>query len=223
MELEDHARRIVRRASELLKKDFFVRAPDEIIDIWLFKDEKSYKQYTMEIFGHEPFTPYGYYLYEENAIIINAATGGGTLVHEIVHTFIDANFPDCPAWFDEGFASLFEKPTTSRGHIKGLVNWRLPELKEAIRRGRLPSFDQILSISNEDFYNKDSGTNYSQVKYLLYYLQQKELLVDFYHSFYENRRRDPFGTKTLGRILGRDNMRSFQADWEQWVMSINYE
>jgi len=28
------------------------------------------------------------------------------LVHEIVHPFMRANFPECPAWFNEGLASL---------------------------------------------------------------------------------------------------------------------
>ena len=33
---------------------------------------------------------------------MNISTGGGTLVHEIVHPFIEANFPACPPWLNEG-------------------------------------------------------------------------------------------------------------------------
>ena len=40
--------------------------------------------------------------------IMNIATGGGTLVHEIVHPYVEANFPGCPAWFNEGLGSLYE-------------------------------------------------------------------------------------------------------------------
>ena len=31
------------------------------------------------------------------------------LVHEMVHPFMDADFPACPAWFNEGLASLYEQ------------------------------------------------------------------------------------------------------------------
>ena len=40
-------------------------------------------------------------------VVLGTSTGGGTLVHEIVHPFMRANFPNCPSWFDEGLASLY--------------------------------------------------------------------------------------------------------------------
>ena len=40
---------------------------------------------------------------------MNIATGGGTLVHEIVHPFMAANFEQCPSWFNEGLGSLYEQ------------------------------------------------------------------------------------------------------------------
>ena len=64
---------------------------------------------------------------------MNIDTGGGTLVHEIVHPFIAANFPDCPAWFNEGLASLYEQSGEYRGRIWGRTNWRLAGLQEAIQ------------------------------------------------------------------------------------------
>ena len=50
------------------------------------------------------------------------ATGGGTLVHEIVHPFMRANFPECPAWFNEGMGSLYEQCSEVNGRIAGLTN-----------------------------------------------------------------------------------------------------
>jgi len=35
--------------------------PEEVIDVWLFKDKESYDQHTREIFDDQPTTPYGYY------------------------------------------------------------------------------------------------------------------------------------------------------------------
>ena len=35
--------------------------PDEILDIFLFKDKTSYDKYTWEIFHTHPSTPYGFF------------------------------------------------------------------------------------------------------------------------------------------------------------------
>ena len=50
--------------------------------------------HALELFGDEPETPYGYFSAEHQALIMNIATGGGTLVHEIVHPFMEANVPE---------------------------------------------------------------------------------------------------------------------------------
>ena len=94
----------VKWAVDKLKANYFAKDPKEILDIWLFKDKTSYYKYTKEIFNDEPDTPFGYYSSYHKALVMNIGTGGGTLVHEIVHPFIEANFPDCPSWFNEGLA-----------------------------------------------------------------------------------------------------------------------
>ena len=48
---------------------------------------------------------------------MNISTGGGTLVHEIVHPFIQSNFPNCPSWFNEGLGSLYEQCRERNGKI----------------------------------------------------------------------------------------------------------
>ncbi|MCX7006269.1 MAG: hypothetical protein NTY53_03305, partial [Kiritimatiellaeota bacterium] len=118
----------IRWAVDKLKQDFFQRDPAEVITVWLFKDKESYEQHTAKLFHDKPTTPFGYYSETHNALIMNIATGGGTLVHEIVHPFMRANFPKCPAWFNEGMGSLFEQCADREGHIHGLPNWRLPAL-----------------------------------------------------------------------------------------------
>ncbi len=137
---------------------------------------------------------------------MNIATGGGTLVHEIVHPFVAANFPECPAWFNEGLGSLYEQSGEEDGRIVGYTNWRLHGLQEAIRKKRVPSFKTLCSTTTDEFYEKDRGTNYAQARYLCYYLQQHGLLRKFYHRFYADRKKDPTGYATLQEILGRSDM-----------------
>jgi hypothetical protein len=218
-----YAERTVQWAADALKKDFFAKDPDDILDIWLFKDEVSFPKYAKEIFGDKPTTPYGYFSAQHGALVMNIGTGGGTLVHEIVHPYMRANFADCPDWFNEGMGSLYEQSANRSGHIVGLTNWRLAGLQRAIAAKSLPTFKALLSTTNAQFYNDDTkGTHYAQARYLCYYLQEKGLLVKFYQDFLKNRKDDPAGYKTLQKMLGEDDMAAFQTRWEEWVMKLRF-
>jgi Papain-like cysteine protease AvrRpt2 len=221
--VESRAKNIVEWAVLRLKRDYFERNPTEIIDIWLFEDGPSYDEYTHRLFGERPTTPYGFYSPKHHALVMNIATGGGTLVHEIVHPFISANFPDCPSWFNEGLASLYEQSQDRDGHIVGLTNWRLRGLQAAIRDKEVPTFEKLCTTTSEQFYDRDRGTNYAQARYLCYYLQEHGLLVKFYRAFRRNVASDPTGIETLKSVLGDDNLAAFQRRWEKFVMSLEFE
>jgi len=214
--------RTVKWAVDRLKRDYFKKDPSEILDIWLFRDKASYRKHTREVFGDDPDTPYGYYSHRHKALIMNIATGGGTLVHEIVHPFMAANFPQCPAWFNEGMGSLYEQAGERGGHIVGLTNWRLAGLQKAIRERRVPSFKALTATTDDEFYTKDKGTNYAQARYLCYYLQEKGLLVKFYHAFVAAHEADPTGYKTLQTVLGEPDMDAFKKRWETFVLGLKF-
>ncbi len=217
-----HARGTIRSTVKRLKKDYFTRDPEEIIDVWLFGDGPSYRRYARELFGHTPDTPFGYYTEEHNALVMNVGTGAGTLVHELVHPFMRANFPDVPPWFNEGLASLYEGSTTRDGSLWGLVNWRLPGLQKEIRGKRLPPFEALMAKDEDAFYGDGQGDNYAQSRYLLLYMQEKGLLKDYYHAFFAARRTDPSGFETLKSVLGVDDMDAFQKRWQRWVMRLEW-
>jgi hypothetical protein len=205
-----------------LKAAYFKKDPKEIIDVWLFKDKESYEKNAEKLFGGKPSTPFGYFSHQHNALVMNIATGGGTLVHEIVHPYIAANFPGCPTWFNEGLASLYEQCGEEKGEIRGYTNWRLAGLQEAIRRKNVLPFKTLCATTAEEFYEKDKGANYAQARYLCYYLQQKGLLKTYYQAFHKNCREDPSGYKTLKKILSREDMEKFQTDWETYVLKLRF-
>jgi hypothetical protein len=211
----------VRWAVAKLKQDYFEKDPVEILDIWLFKNEASYRKHARALFNDEPDTPYGYYSSDHKALIMNIETGGGTLVHEIVHPFVEANFPSCPAWLNEGLGSLYEQSGEVDGHIYGYTNWRLPGLQDAIRAGIVPSFKSLTATDTRAFYNEDKGTNYGQARYLCYYLQERGLLFKFYKEFYAHRQTDPTGYQTLQSILNEPDMNAFQKKWEKFVLDLS--
>jgi hypothetical protein len=216
------ARQTVGWAVKMLKQDYFTRDPDTIIDVWLFRDDTSYRRHARDLFDDTPSTPFGYYSESANALIMNIATGGGTLVHEIVHPFMRVNFPDCPAWLNEGLGSLYEQSEEKDGHIRGRTNWRLAGLQQAIRKKHLPSFVELTATSNNTFYNEDRGNNYAQARYLCYYLQERGLLVKFYREFLARRQTDPTGFATLKAVLGEKDMVAFQKRWETFVLQLAF-
>jgi hypothetical protein len=220
--VQRRARGIVRWTVERLKADFFSRDPDGIVDIWLFRDHQSYESNARQILGEAPTTPYGYYSSSKRALVMNIATGGGTLVHEIVHPFMAANFPACPPWLNEGLGSLYEQSADRDGHIVGLTNWRLEGLQQAIRAGSVPAFERLFAMGEREFYDLDRGTNYAQARYLLYYLQENGLLVRFYREMHAARAVDPTGVETMRRVLGERDLRAFQVRWERFVLGLRF-
>jgi hypothetical protein len=213
----------VHWAVSKLKADFFQKDPPQIIDVWLFKDRASYTNHAHSLFGDSPASPFGYYSAAHRALIMNISTGTGTLVHEIVHPFMRANFPHCPPWFDEGLASLYEASTERDGHIQGLVNWRYKGLAQAIRGGTTISFEKLTSLSSDQFYGPTDGYSqfYGQARYLCYYLQEKRLLVSYYRQFVANATTDPTGYETLMRVLKTRDMDGFKKKWEAFLLGLS--
>ena len=220
--VEKRSVQTVKWAVDRLKKDYFSKDPREIIDIWLFRDKASYEANTLKLFGRSPSTPFGYYSSTDKSLVMNISTGGGTLVHEIVHPFIESNFPDCPSWFNEGLASLYEQCRDNRGKIWGSTNWRLNGLKKAIAARRVPEFKMLCSTSTREFYDQDPGTNYSQARYLCYYLQEQGLLRRYYHEFRRNVDTDPTGYETLQKVLETEDMSQFKKRWEAYTASLTF-
>lgn len=227
--LESRSKSTVRWAVDHLRADFFDATPEQILNVWLFKDASSYEDGVLELTGASPTTPYGFYSPSHKGLFMNISTGGGTLVHEIVHPFVEADFAsqgwkDAPAWINEGLGSLFEQSAERDGHIVGLTNWRLAGLQKAIQRGdAIPSFEELASMSDDTFYNKDRGTNYAEARYLMYWLQEQDLLRAFYRSVRTKAATDPTGYKTLVSVLGDRDMTAFHSDWKAYVLGLRFE
>lgn len=209
----------LRSKVALLEQDFFSKRPDRVLEVWLFGNEKSFRKGAKQYFGDTPDTPYGYYSPDANALIMNAS-GLGTLSHELVHPYMEANFPDVPSWFNEGLASLYEQPSARKGHIVGLPNWRLPNLKREIKAKTLPSITKLLSTTRDGFYEADYDS-YAFARYVVYYLQEKGKLQEFYTTFLADTK-DRTGITALETVLG-EKLDTFDPKWRAWVLEIPYK
>ena len=212
----------VRWAVEHLEADFFNARPAKILDVYLFRDSETYERGVKLLTGDAPSTPYGFYSKAEEGLFMNIGTGGGTLVHEIVHPYVEADFPNAPPWLNEGLGSLFEQSASRDGHIIGLTNWRLGGLKRAIAEDRVPTFKALTHLDTSAFYGDDTGVNYAASRYLLFYLQEHDKLRDFYTTFRANRAKDPSGYQTLVAALGEKDMSAFEQRWRAYVGKLSF-
>lgn len=208
----------VRPAAEAFAATYFKTLPDQPILILLFADETSYRGHAKRWFGDADVSYYGYFRHDR-VMLMNIATGGGTLVHEMVHALLRPDFPTCPDWLNEGMGSLYEQ--CSLQPLKGLPNWRLPALQDAIRKKELRSLQEM--IGDEDFYAKSAvGLNYAQARYLMLYLQDQGHLGAFYTRLRDNHATDRTGLKTLQAIIAPQKLVEFESAWRAWVLRLHF-
>jgi hypothetical protein len=75
---------LVRWSIDALKREYFAKDPLQTTDIFLFQDDASYRKHMFALYGIRPSTRFGFYSPQHDALLMNIATGGGTLVHEMV-------------------------------------------------------------------------------------------------------------------------------------------
>ena len=212
----------IRGCSMALYQDYFDTRPSYPIVVYLFKTAQRYAAFARQKHGGDPGTPYGYYSPSDKTLVMNISTGSGTLAHEMTHALVDVDFPSIPAWFNEGLGSLHEQSSHRDGSLVGLPNWRLPRFHEALEDSTCLTVEQLVSLTDSEFYGPDSDLHYSQARYLCMYLQQLGLLVPLYRGFRQNHDSDPTGLATLKSLLN-GSLSSLQKDWFEWVSRLSWE
>jgi hypothetical protein len=212
--------RTILSAARALWGMYFDKRPAEPILILLFESEEPYRRLSKKWFDNDDVPYFGFYRQADRVMVMNVATGTGTLVHELTHALMAADFPEVPSWFNEGLASLYEQCTLGNDSIQGLVNWRLPALQQAIRDNKLRPLKEL--IADPRFYRSDlAGLNYAEARYLMMYLQERHLLVDYYRQFRDHAAADPSGFKTLQKLIGPGGIEEFDREWRLWVMQLH--
>jgi len=220
--LTERCKGTVRGMYNFLYKDYLKKKPTSPLRVYLFKDRKSYDAYCERAYDSPPSTPFGFYMSHERKMVMNIATGTGTLAHEMVHPLLAEDFPRVPSWFNEGFASLYEQSrTVSGGSMEGLLNWRLPGLQNAISENRSVTLAELMKTSTGEFYGDERGVHYAAARYLCLYLQEKGLLQDFYKAFKGGFKEDRTGIEALEKVTDLP-LKKFEAKWTSWVKSLRY-
>ena len=182
------------------------------LKVYLFRNEKSYKNYVTK--SYKTYTSYGFYMGPwANTIVINAESGLGTAIHELVHHFIATNFSTHPpAWIDEGIATFFEKfigYIDSGGNLHISVgyfsNWRFPITKRNLKR---LSLIQLVNSNDPD---------QCAARSFMLFLHKK----GFFKSFIKQisvQKNDSTGLTTLQNIYGQP-IDQIENQWKNWIKS----
>jgi hypothetical protein len=216
--------RVIEPAVAWMGREYFRAEPAAPIAIWLCADAASYRSVAERVTGHAPDTPFGFYSEEHRAIVLDVATGDGTLVHELVHPFVRADFPGCPTWLDEGLGSLYEACRFEGGALRGVVNWRLAALREAAASGSIPRISDLVRLSPDAFYGGGSPLFYATARYLCLWLQERGALAELYRRL---RDADPTSIdpaadaeRALAELLGAGDAADLDAAFRSWVLGL---
>ena len=212
----------VLAAQSALRRMYIDKDLDHPVLILLIETDGTYRRLSKDWLNEPNPSHFGFFQPRRHVMLMNVSTGTGTLVHELTHALVDPDFSNIPAWFNEGFASLFEQCTLNDGKITGLVNWRLPGLQSDIKANKLRPLRDMMN--DNDFYAADRvGINYAQARYLMLYLQEKGLLQKYYRTFRDHADTDPTGVKTLESLVGAEKFNEFENQWRKWVMTLRFE
>ncbi len=137
-------------------------------------------------------------------------------MHELTHSLMAIDFPSAPIWISEGIASLYEQCKVDNGVLKGVQNWRLPELHNGISSNRFTPLKYLFKSDTKCFRMLRESLHYAESRYFCMYLQERGLLERVYKAY----RSHPFdsdnGIKVVEQAFGK-NIDAVEADWIEWV------
>jgi uncharacterized protein DUF1570 len=122
---------------------------DEPINVYLFKDERSYLAFMGEQYPGFPGRR-AIFVKNDTTLKVFAFWGervGEDLRHEVTHAYLHSVVPNVPLWLDEGLAEYFE---VGRGR-HGIHPMHVAALAEAYRGGNwLPNLKHLEQLKNSD-------------------------------------------------------------------------
>ncbi len=218
--LDANYRDTIVPTAKALSTCYFDNKPDQPITILMFATEQSYREHAGRLDDRQGVAYYGYYQKPARRVVLNIATGNGTLAHELTHTLAHFDFPNMPEWFDEGLASLYEQSEFSDDELtlQGVSNWRIYHLLHAIQRGNLRSLDSL--IEAKTVRANQEAIDYAHARYVCLYLQNRGVLSHFYRKFRANVTEDPTGRQTLCELLQTDSLEPIDEDFRAWVVEL---
>jgi hypothetical protein len=218
--LDQHYQQTIAPTARALSIQYFDNTPCWPVTIVLCSSEETYRECNRCLEERERSEYSGVYSRREHRVVVNMATGEGTLAHELTHALAHADFPEMPEWLDEGLASLYEECEFSSDgfRLSGLENWRGDILKGALQRSRIRS---ISALAEDPFAATERATiDYAQARYFCLFLERHHLLEAFYRKCRQRHHADPDGLASLAEIFNTGDLHEIDARFQNWAKSL---
>lgn len=217
-QLDRYYRDTIAPTARALSVQYFDQPPTWPVSIVLCTSDESYRECHQQL-GDKNRSEYsGIYSRSLHRIVVNIATGEGTLAHELTHALAHADFPDLPEWLDEGLASLYEECEFSADEerLVGLENWRGEIVRGALSTGKLRS---VADMATEPFAKVNPSVEYSQARYFCLYLEKRNLLEPFYRKCRSNSKTKINTLDSLCDLTGATSGRELDDMFRAWLAS----
>lgn len=228
-ELNCHYRQVIAPTVAAIENTLTAKRADEPVLVLLFSDEDSYRHHSNQQFGKRKASVYGYYKPSSRTVVINLASGLGTLVHELSHALFDFDFANMPLWLNEGIASLHEQAKfvnfPNDPVLVGEINWRYPILLDAINAKTLPTVQQLIVDKWQLRGGSREGLQYAYARYFCMYLQEQGKLQSLYKQMRDCRSSggktgDGLRTVEIVQNLFADSWETIDQDFQSWAIAL---
>lgn len=208
---------VIAPVARALNATYFERTPQQPITIVVCSTEALFQRLAGSWDGHLDPGYHGYYQRDKHRILLDLEAGNGSLAHELTHALSQADCEHLPEWFDEGLGALHEEATYGTGgqRLVGLPNWRCRLTQQAVRRGKLPSLVEL--ADPQTFRSGDVGLNYALSRSWCLFLQDRDVLTQYYKALRTRPRADTHGLATLCQVLKVKNEAQAQKQFLAWV------
>ncbi len=152
----------------------------------------------------------------------NAPDLKSTLMHEGLHQFIDFYVDDCPNWFNEGFACIFE--TSTAEEVK--FNAERHQLAKAgMARKFLPSLRDLLQMTRQKWNASEYTVYYYGQSWSFIYWMIKQGRRDILDKYFDELMKGRTAPQAFDSVFGtgKVNLDELEAKWRLAVFKDNYD
>ncbi|MBI2931644.1 MAG: DUF1570 domain-containing protein [Planctomycetes bacterium] len=189
----------------------------------IFASEAEFFGYYKHVTGSSPSGPYGkvlaYYMPTTKELVgWDAPDVRETMTHEGLHQYIDYFVEDCPIWFNEGYASYFEKSTADEPRFN---RERHMTAQGLLMGGQLPRLKDLILMSGDDF-RRYGAWHYGSSWALIFYLNkvgQKALLDRYFEELMTGKSHK----QAFDAVFGKIDLVDLETRWRNAIKSEDYD
>ncbi len=201
--------------------EYFPVGWEQPLQIFYSKTQSDTRKLLAKV-GSDTDVNYGVYISSLNSIFTHREmdaggySGLGTVFHEIVHHFVELNFQNTPAWFNEGLATFLGEQVRCVNDRLTLGNpnpWREQILRGMMEKGFKIDVKYITSLGTRKFY--DNYNNYHPTRALFLWVYHEGYLK----QYIKNAKQYGYSLEVLEKTVGKSH-KEINVKLQEFVKKI---